>query len=75
MQFKSCHGKSSRLVTLELIINVAIMLLSYSRLGLCANKTPWYMIPFISILTTNELSMSERPSSAKQNISILITEI
>lgn len=33
------------------------------RRGLWANRTPWYIIPLISILTTKELSISERPSS------------
>ena len=29
--------------------------------GCCANRTPWYMSPLISMLTTIELSYSSRP--------------
>lgn len=33
------------------------------RVAWCANKTPWYIMPFISIEITKELSISVLPSS------------
>lgn len=36
----------------------------------CAKRTPWYMIPLISILTTRELSNSERPSPEEDEIEL-----
>jgi hypothetical protein len=41
-------------------------------LVLCANKTPWYMTPLISMLTTNELSIPALPSPASKKHNYLL---
>lgn len=46
--------------------------------GFRANSTPWYITPLISMLTTNELSIPDRPSEkmyALMNAQITVASV